>query len=551
MKKASLKNFFILLSTSVIATTSLLSFSHNKTTVDNFTNNQSASSFSAQSFASQTVQPAETKATAYFEKTDLFNHINVSLPLESNELRDLNSDYIFISLTLKHPNATEDDNVMYLGYKDRVEEVTNSILPTKLSLENGKYHADSKTYTLTVKFSGNYTWSLSTLTFQLGLDGREITIKPTTKPVPKPAPVVGQDRSATTNRSSRRRRSLSEASSSLTRNSFDQMSEADLLKLAGTVQQYHAPTKPQWKPAISDVKIIPVQEDRSANFRSTTTTTNHYIPKNYVTLHATDEYLKVLDHSQWTGFVPNLRWYQVAIPNEYKFFENGERKFYLNMNISEGDKSSSTSYVVDGHKATLITNYGSNKYDISMFEDTYKANDEKGFITFQIRLGNNFDPAKSRLTMSFTGFRNGTYFQIPGTKKDVKVKHLSQWQQREVWNRGTWNKYVTVEGSEHAKTGDTLTVELKHPDAPEVTLKYKVKDNKLIPDGNNDNSVKFGIYQKGSKDIVVTQGHKIGFYVELSSLFDPTKTEITVKFNNKTTQVVKLPNFWNMFPDKY
>lgn len=550
MKKASLKNFFILLSTSVIATTSLLGFSHNKTTVDNFTNNQSTSSFSAQSFASQTVQPAEAKPTAYFEKTDLFNHINVSLPLESNELRDLNSDYIFISLTLKHPNAAEDDNVMYLGYKDRVEEVTNSILPTKLSLENGKYHADSKTYTLTVKFSGNYAWSLSTLTFQLGLDGREVTVKPTTKPQPKPATAVGQDRSASSSKAkTRRRRSLPEASSSLTQKSFNQMSEEELIKLAGTVQQYHAPAKPQWKPAISDVKIIPVQEDRSANFRSTTT--NHYIPNNYVTLHATDEYLKVLDHSQWTGFVPNLRWYQVAIPNEYKFFENGERKFYLNMNISEGDKSSSTSYVVDGHKATLITNYGSNKYDISMFEDTYKANDEKGFITFQIRLGNNFDPAKSRLTMSFTGFRNGTYFQIPGTKKDVKVKHLSQWQQREVWNRGTWNKYVTVEGSDHAQKGDTLTVELKHPDAPDTTLHYKVEGDKLVSVGNNGNSIKFNIYEKGSSHIKVTKGHKIGFYVELSSLFDPTKTEITVKFDNKTPQVVKLPNFWNMFPERY
>lgn len=547
MKKASLKNFFILLSTSVIATTSLLGFSHNKTTVDNFTNNQSTSSFSAQSFTSSVVQSTQTKATAYFEKTvfqnaDSFNYINVILPLQSSEISDLNLDSLFISFTLSHPNA-EDDNVMYLGYKDKVDEITNSILPTKVSLENGKYNEQSKTYTLTVKFSGMYAWDLSTLKFQLGLDGRTIEIKPTNKPQPKPIYESKAAKSTQTKVKSRKRRSVAIPSPQRE----DQMSDADLLKLAESTPKYTPPARPQWKSSYKDFKITPVFQSRSAEVRATT---NHYKPNSYVTLNAPNEYLGVLDHSQWTGFVPDLRWYQVSIPNEYRFFENTERKFYINMNIQEGNKSSSVSYIVDGHKATLITNYGSNKNDISMFEKTYKADDNKGVITFQIRLGQRFDPAKSRLTMSFTGFRNGTYFQVTGPKTPPKVTKLSDWQQREVWNRGTWNKYVTVDGSEHAKDGDKLTIKLEHPDAPDVTLKYKVQGGKLVADGDNDNSIKFGIYQKGSKDIAIKSGQKIGFYVELSSLFDPTKTAITVIFNDKH-QAVTLPNFWNMFPTRY
>lgn len=548
MKKASLKNFFILLSTSVIATTSLLSFSHNQTTVDNFTNNQSTSSFSAQSFASQTVQPAEAKPTAYFEKTvfegtDSFNYINVTLPINTSEISDLNLDSLFISFTLSHPNAS-DDNVMYLGYKNKVDEISNSILPTKVSLENGKYNEQSKTYTLTVKFSGMYAWDLSTFKFQLGLDGRTIEIKPTNKPQPKPATVVGQDRSASSSKAKTRRRRLTSTSSAP---QIAQLSDADLLKLVQDIPKYTPPARKEWKSSYKDFRIAPVFQDRSAEVRATT---HHYKPTSYVTLNAPNEYLGVLDHSQWTGFVPDLRWYQVSIPNEYRFFENGERKFYLNMNIQEGNKSSSASYIVDGHKATLITNYGTNKSDISMFTETYKANDDKGVITFQIRLGQRFDPAKSRLTMSFTGFRNGTYFQVTGPKTPPKVTKLSDWQQREVWNRGTWNKYVTVEGSENATNGEKLTVELKHPDAPDVTLHYKVEGQKLVDDGNNDNSIKFKIYNKWGKNIDVKHGHKFGFYVELSSLFDPTKTEVIVKFKDKT-QVVNLPNFWNMFPKRY
>ncbi|AHH45270.1 hypothetical protein [Mesomycoplasma bovoculi] len=548
MKKASLKNFFILLSTSVIATTSLLGFSHNKTTVDNFTNNQSTPSFSAQSFASQTVQSTQTKATAYFEKTvfqnaDSFNYINVSLPLQSSEISDLNLDSLFISFTLSHPNA-EDDNVMYLGYKNKVDEITNSILPTKVSLENGKYNEQSKTYTLTVKFSGMYAWDLSTFKFQLGLDGRAIEIKPTNKPQPKPIYESKAAKSTQTKVKSRKRRSVESIPSPQRE---DQMSDVDLLKLVQSTPKYTPPARPQWKSSYKDFKITPVFQSRSAEVRATT---NHYKPNGYVTLNAPDDYLGVLDHSQWTGFVPDLRWYQVSIPNEYRFFENDERKFYINMNIQEGNKSSSVSYIVDGHKATLITNYGSNKNDISMFEKTYKADDNKGVITFQIRLGQRFDPAKSRLTMSFTGFRNGTYFQVTGSKTPPKVTKLSDWQQREVWNRGTWNKYVTIENSDQAKENDKLTVELKHPDAPDVTLHYKVEGQKLVDDGNNGNSIKFKIYNKWGKNIDVKSGHKFGFYVELSSLFDPTKTEIVVTFKGKT-QTVNLPNFWNMFPERY
>lgn len=568
MKKASLKKLFVLLSASAIASVGVLWLTQSKQTNNNATNYSDSNNWSTQSFDSSTTQRL---ATAYFNKTYFsggksFNYVDVTLPIEQNELRDLNQGYIFISFTFSHPNAAQ-DNVMYLGYKDKVEEVTESILPTQISIENGKYNDQNKTYTLTVKFSGLYAWDLSNFKFQLGLDGREIQVKPTKKPSPQTQTrssrskrsVVGEDRSAVvpaqkSKGKKRVRRGAPKPAPVITKD-LDSMSDNEVLRLAQSVEQYHAPArpkvslptaapaKPQWKSSLSDFKFTPVYQTRSAEFR----TTNHYKPNRYVTFGATNEYLDVLDHSQWTGFVPNLRLYQVTIPNEFRFSENPERRFYLNMNVQEDNKTSSASYIVDGKSATLITNY-SNKSDISMYTDTYKADDEKGFISFQILLGNRFDPSKTRLTMSFTGFRDGTYFRVSG--RDAKVQTLTKWQQNEVWSRGTWNQHVTIKNnSNNNLEGKEVIVKLQHIDTPDVTLKYKVKDGKLLPEGSVDNLVKFGIHNN-NKPIIVKQGKDFGFYVQLSSLFDPTKAVITVTYNGKQ-QVVNMPNFWKMFDKRY
>lgn len=481
---------------------------------------------------SANAQVVNSEASAYFDKTVIengktYNLVNVSFKLNDSEVSDLKSYYAFISFTLEHQNLREGDNVMYLGYQDKIEELTSSFIASRVSLQNGKFDESSKTYTLTVKFSGLYAWELSTFKFQLGLSGRTLSIKPTAKPIEQTRVAV-----------------KTKAGTHATRTNKDlsSMSDAEILKLAQSVETYKPAVKKQWKPAISEPAFIGLDQNKVGT--RSAVPINISTGKPFVTLQATKEYLEILPDSQKLGLVPNLSLYQVVIPNTHKFSENSGRRFYLNMTIQQdGQRTGNVSYVVDGNKAELIGNLGSNKSDLSMYTSTYKANDNDGYITFQLLLGKRWDPSKTRIVMSFTGYRNGSYFEVAGKNRKVGEIKLTKWQQNEVWRRGTWNKYVSLNNALDSNLdGKEVTLELSHPDTPKTILKYKVKGEKLVPVGNNSNGVKFNIHRISD----IKQGQRLGFYVELSSLFDPTKAIIKVTFDGKT-QEVKMPNFWGMF----
>ncbi|BBA22199.1 hypothetical protein MBVR141_00251 [Mycoplasmopsis bovirhinis] len=495
--KKSLKKFFTLLSTSLIALP-VMGLSAN-------TN--------------------QTNDSAYFERTitengKKYHVVNVSFELKDNEIKDLKSMYSFISFTLEHPNVSGGDNVMYLGYTNKVEEITISFKASGAKLQNGKFNEATKTYSVDVKFAAEYAWTASNFKFEIGLGGRQITLKP------KSRSVVGQSRS------------------SVRQTSLEKLSHEELLKLAASVETYKPEIKKPFGSKVKDFAFIPLDE-KKVNNRNTShmVNINPATGKPYLNIYATNEYTEIYPYDNQLWLVPI---YQVVIPNNHKFSKNGNMKMYLNMTIQQdGQSTGNVSYVVDSSKAELIKNLGSNKADLSIVPNTYKVDDELGYITFQLRLGTRWDPSKTRIVMSFNGYRNGSYFEVAGKNRKVGEVQLTKWQQNEIWKRGTWNKYVSLNNPLNSNLeGKELTIELSHPDTPKTAMKYTIKGGMLVPVNGWTNKVKFSAYVKNGLKLL--NGNKLGFYVEFSSLFDPTKAIIKVTYEGKT-QEVKMPNFWDWF----